>query len=405
MNVGDTVKLAIKSVAFGGEGIGRIDNRVVFVPFTVDGDVVTVRINEVRKRYARGEVTAVDVPSPKRTDPRCVHYYRCGGCHYQHIDYAHQAEIKQQQVIDAFKRIGKISHPFVSPVITSPLIFNYRGKAEYHVGGLGTSTPVVGFKDSKGTAIIDVDRCEIVHESINDACRRFRKELLARRRHSAGETRKTFWSIEDSQACQETPDRSIRFPIVTRSVKQRIFSVPANGFFQVHLSLVDVLVDQVVMKSALPLSDVIMDCYCGSGLFSIFLSPHVREVRGIEMNGKAVRCARATMRRYDAANVTIIEGRIEDVLQSLRGEIERIDGVVLDPPRTGCAGETLSRIIDMKPRRIVYVSCNPATQARDARMLLDGGFRLSEIQPLDMFPQTKHVEAIAVFDRLHQGVP
>ncbi|MBN2688439.1 MAG: class I SAM-dependent RNA methyltransferase [Deltaproteobacteria bacterium] len=403
MNVGDTVEMAIESVAFGGEGVGRIDNRVVFVPFTVDGDVVAVKINEVRKRYARGDVTNVAVPSPKRTDPRCAHYHRCGGCHYQHINYVHQAEIKQQQVIDVFQRIGKVSHPPVSPTIKSPMIYNYRGKAEYHVKGLATQTPVVGFMDLTGASVIDIDRCEIVHESINDTCRRFRKDIDARKR-TIRETRKTFWSAEERDSYDAESGTSLKFPIIKRSVKNRVFPVPAAGFFQINLSLIDTLVDQVVMRSSFSLSDVIMDCYCGSGLFALFLSPRVREVRGIEMSGKAVRCARTTMQHYEATNVSIIEGSVEDVLRFHTAETDRIDGVLLDPPRTGCTGETLARIIDLKPRRIVYVSCNPATQARDARVLMDGGFHLVELQPLDMFPQTKHVEVIAVFDRLHEGM-
>ena len=399
MNVGDVLTLTIDSVAFGGEGIGRVDNRVVFVPFTVDGDVVEVKITEARKRYARGDVVAVTVSSPKRTEPRCRHYYQCGGCHYQHIAYEYQVDMKKQQVIDAFERIGKFSLPPVGDTVPSPLIYNYRGKAEYHLEWAIPQKPVMGFKDTTGATVIDIDRCEIVHESINDACRRFRNDLAARREHPRG-TRRTFWSTLDTNAEPMDTSKLIKFAVIKRSVKDRILYIPAAGFFQANLSLVDTLVDQVVEKSATSPADVLIDCYCGSGLFAFFLSSRVSGIYGIERDGKAARCARVNMRHYPVSNVRIVEGRVEDVLRSDTLGNEKINVVLLDPPRIGCAGETLSRIVEMNPHGIVYVSCNPATLARDVRILVDAGFRLVELRPVDMFPQTKHIEVIALLDRM-----
>ncbi|HEU19613.1 MAG TPA: class I SAM-dependent RNA methyltransferase [Deltaproteobacteria bacterium] len=399
MNVGDVIELAIDSVAFGGEGVGRIDDRVVFVPFTVDGDVVKVKISEVRKRYARGDVAAVTVTSPKRTEPRCRHYYRCGGCQYQHIAYEHQAAMKKQQVIDAFMRIGKIPLPPVADTVPSPMIYNYRGKAEYHLEWTSPEKPVMGFKDTTGATVVDIDRCEIVHESINGAVDRFRNDISAGGRHIR-RTRTTFWSASHRTAESADIRRSLTFAVVERPVKGKVLYVPAGAFFQANLSLIDTLVDMVIGRSAGSSSDALIDCYCGSGLFALFLSSHLERIYGIEMDKRAVRCARVNMKRHNMSNVIIVQGRVEEVLQSHVFDNEKIGVILLDPPRTGCAGETLSQIVSLNPRRIVYVSCNPATQARDVRTIIDAGFRLVELQPIDMFPQTKHIEVIALLDRL-----
>lgn len=398
MKVGDIIEVAIDSVAFGGEGVGRIDNRVVFVPFTADGDVVEVKISEVRKRYARGDVMAVTVSSPKRTVPRCGHYMQCGGCQYQHIVYENQINIKKQQVIDTFERIGKFSLPPVTDIIPSPMTYNYRGKAEYHLDWGNPQKPVLGFKDTTGATVIDIDRCEIVHESINDACRRFRNDIATGRQKFRG-TRKTFWSASDMNADPTKIRQLLKFKTVKRSAKDRMPYVPATGFFQANLSLVDTLVDQVVERCETSSSNVLIDCYCGSGLFTLFLSSYFGKIQGIETDRQAVRCARVNMQRYHVSNADIIEGRVEDVLRSDIIDRKKVDVFLLDPPRTGCDREALLRIIDANPHRIVYVSCNPSTQARDVRILVDAGFHLVELQPVDMFPQTKHIEVIALLDR------
>ena len=181
MKPGDRIELRIDSVAFGGDGVGRFGQQVVFVPFTVDGDEVAVRITNVRKRFVRGCIEQLLNPSAHRIEPRCRYYARCGGCQYQHIRYEHELQCKEQQVVDAFVRIAKVPLPPLSPVIPSSSSFQYRGKADYHVRVSPKEPAVIGFMDVFNDWIIDIDHCEIVDETINEACLSFRRDLEAGR--------------------------------------------------------------------------------------------------------------------------------------------------------------------------------------------------------------------------------
>jgi 23S rRNA (uracil1939-C5)-methyltransferase len=394
MRRGDVVQVTIDTVAFGGDGIGRIDKRVVFVPFTVEGDIVDVEIVDIKKKYVRGIIHTITQPSPRRVEPRCPYFYRCGGCQYQHISYDHQLRMKERQVIESFERIGKIPSPPVKQIIPSPRHFNYRGKAEYHLDVQQEGHPEVGFMDVEGGTVVAVERCEIVDESINRTYRQFREALISSSETFQGD-RFTVWSEYDDK---ELPQDQFEFSTIGRRVKDKVLFVPQEGFFQANISLVDRLVEQVLTMGNVNPSDVVVDLYCGSGLFSVFIAPRCRQVYGVEMDGVAVRCARLNMDTYGVSNTEIVDGRVENVLKAdFIGE-KRIDAVILDPPRIGCDRGALARIAELKPSKIIYVSCNPTTQARDVRYLLDEGFSLMELQPIDMFPQTKHIEVIALLE-------
>jgi len=391
---GDIVQVTIDTVAFGGDGIGRIDKRVVFVPFTVEGDIVDVEIVDIRKKYVRGIIRTIIQQSPRRVEPRCPSFYRCGGCQYQHISYDHQLRMKERQVTESFERIGKIPSPPVNTIIPSPQHFNYRGKAEYHLDFRQNRHPEIGFMDIKGGTVVDIERCEIVDESINRTYRQFREALISGRETFPGD-RFTVWSEYDDT---EFPPDQFEFSTIGRKVKDKILFVPREGFFQANILLVDRLVEQVLTIGNVNPSDVVVDLYCGSGLFSVFIAPRVRQVYGVEIDGEAVRCARLNMGMYGVSNTEMVEERVEDVLKIGFIREKRIDAVILDPPRIGCDRGALARITELKPSRIIYVSCNPTTQARDVRYLLDEGFSLMELQPIDMFPQTKHIEVIALLE-------
>jgi len=402
IKVGDIVKTTIHTVAFGGDGVGRIDNMVVFVPFTVDGDVVDVEIREVKKNYLRGKIKSISSLSSKRIEPKCPYFSKCGGCQYQHISYENQLQIKQRQIAESFERIGKIASPPLKEIIPSPRIFNYRGKAEYHLDLSDMRHPRTGFMDIKGGTLVDIERCEIVDESVNRDYRQFRKDLVSGKNAFQGD-RCNFWSESGGNKRYENEGDSIEFKTIMRTVKDKKLRVPYEGFFQANTSLVNSLVEQVIKMSDLTSSDVVVDCYCGSGLFSLFLSPHVRQVYGMEMDGEAVHCARFNFQKYHLSNTEVFKGRVEEILKKDYIKGKNIDVVLLDPPRIGCTKEVLDRIIEVKPNRVIYVSCNPATQARDIRYLNDRGFSLLELQPIDMFPQTKHIEVIVSLTRVSRS--
>jgi 23S rRNA (uracil1939-C5)-methyltransferase len=395
---GDPIELSIDHVAFGGDGVGRFQQQVVFVPFTVDGDEARILITDVRKRFVRGRLEKLLKPSPNRIEPRCRYYARCGGCQYQHIHYDHQLRLKEQQVVDAFIRIGKVALPPSTPVIPSPGAFQYRGKADYHVRVSPNEPPVIGFMDVSSKHIIDIDRCEIVDETINEACLTFRRDLGMGRINTPWD-RQTIWSadIDGEKADVVTDFRKPRF--VTRTVKGQNLAAPYRGFFQANRFLVSRLVDDVVETSALSGRETVLDAYCGSGLFSLFLAPKARRVYGIEMDGEAIHCARRNHRQAGLTNAAFIRGDAGEILLKDFVETQRhVDVLILDPPRTGCDPALLSGLVKLKPARIVYISCNPATQARDIRHLLDHGFTLISLKPYDMFPQTAHIEVVALLE-------
>lgn len=389
LSVGDIRRVTIESVAYGGSGVGRIGNLVVFVPLTVSGDCVDVAIGEVKKKYVTGVVRTLVTPSVCRRDPPCPFYAACGGCDYQHIDYSDQLRIKTRQVTETFQRIGRIEDPPVEEIIPSPAVFHYRGKAEYHCRRNAEEDLTLGFMDRCGGTIVDIDRCFIVDESINEETIRLRNSPRFCRAGTRDE-RCILWSHTGYRES----------PAVRRFVKDREMSVPYNGFFQTNEHLAGALVECVVSALMTRETDTVLDCYCGSGLFSLFAAEWVSRVEGVEVSEKAVKWARKNCEHAGLSNVAFFAGRTERILlREYVAKGRRIDAVILDPPREGCGKEVLDALSRLMPRRIVYVSCNPATQARDSAYLISRGFMLLSLQPFDMFPHTKHIECIAVLEK------
>jgi len=390
---GEPIPLSIRSVAFGGEGVGRTGDLIVFVPLTAPGDEGLVEIVEVRKTFARGRLIRLDRPSPWRRAPRCPHFGLCGGCAVQHIAYNGQLALKQAPVRDAFVRIGRFGDGTVAEILPSPSPWGYRIKADVHVAVQPTGRTVVGFKQRKGHSVFDVESCAIVSETVNEALHRLRRNVAEKRRLPEG--RWTLWAADGGGG--ERPDR------ISRTIKGRRFSVPRNGFFQANAFLTETLVDTVLDGCALTGSETVVDAYCGSGLFSVFLAHRCGRLIGIEAEGDAASAARENLRTAGCQGGRIQTGDVGAVLA--RGPFppgERVDVLVLDPPRTGVGPGALQGIVALRPRRIVYVSCNPATMARDCRCLADFGYRLGSLQPLDMFPQTAHMEVVGLL--LLEGV-
>lgn len=384
MQIKDRFNLEIESVAFGGHGVGRADGFVIFVPFTAPHDVVEIEIVERKKKFARGRLLKIIVSSPQRTQPLCRYYGRCGGCSYQHIDYACQLKIKQKQIGEAFSRIGGIAQPRVREVIGSPRIYGYRGKAELHAGKTAAGFQL-GFMDISGGSITDIERCEIMDETINDQIRQVRTGEDDFSQHDD----LIFWSGSKRHFGEA----------VARMVKGREFVVPRTGFFQANLHLIDRMVDEVALLIGEEKRETVIDACCGSGLFSILLSTCARRMIGVEINEKSVKYARVNAERHGVQNAEFICGDVEDVLKQQEGKKDVVDLIILDPPRTGLSPETLTAISGMKASDIIYISCNPATQARDVKFLIERGYRLDSLQPLDMFPQTEHIETIGLLKR------
>ncbi len=383
MQIKDRVVIKIESVAFGGEGVGRVDNFVVFIPFAAPEDELEVEIIQLKKKFARGKILQIVKPSLMRVSPLCRYYENCGGCCYQHLNYEYQLEIKKKQVEEVFRKIGKFATPPIGKTIAASNVYNYRGKAEFHSSRTSNGCKI-GFLDVSGGEIVDIERCEIMEETINDKLRILRQNKQQLRNNDA---RLTIWSglFADQKGT------------VTRMVREKTFLVPQGGFFQANLYLTDQLVDEVCRLAMSKEINTLIDVYCGSGLFSIFLAPYAKSVIGIEISEKAVKYAQINAANADVKNVRFIQEKVENVLpgEFLSSKKEN-NLLALDPPRNGCSESVLKTITDLKPQRIIYISCDPATQARDVKYLDAHGYTLLSLLPLDMFPQTEHIEVIGL---------
>ncbi len=394
--VGDRIRILIRDVAFGGDGVGRVSDLVLFVPFTVGGDEVEVEIIEVRKRFARGRLVRIVVPSRHRVDPVCPDYMRCGGCRMQHIAYDHQLELKIRQIEETFKRIAGIPFPPVLPMIPSPRSFGWRGKAEFHLAG-GRGGPCrMGLMALASHELVEVERCGIIDESINGKYQGFRDALRSGALMVPGD-RQIIWSDEPGEPPTEIFTGSGRPPDVMRIVRGRRLTVPGRGFFQANVALVGELVEQVVGMCDLTGRETVIDAYSGAGLFSLFLGSRAGSLFGIEGDWEAVRCAAINLSREGLPRAEFLHGDVADILRrEFVMRRARAEVIVLDPPRDGCGDGVLDGVAALHPQRIVYISCNPPTQARDVRRLADRGYGLDILQPLDMFPQTGHIEVVSL---------
>ncbi len=386
MQLKDRIVMRIESVAFGGEGVGRVDNFVVFVPFAAPEDELEVEIVQLKKKFARGKILQIVKLSPMRVSPLCRYYENCGGCCYQHLNYEYQLEIKKKQVEEIFRKIGKIATPPIGKTIAASNVYNYRGKAEFH-SSITLKDRKIGFLDVSGGEILDIERCEIMEETINDKLRILRQNKQQLRNNDA---RLTIWSglLADQKDA------------VMRMVKGKTFLVPRRGFFQANLYLTDQLVDEVCRLAMYKEINTLIDAYCGSGLFSIFLAPYSQRIVGIEISEKSVKYAQTNAANADVKNVRFVQGKVENILPGeFLSSKKESNLIVLDPPRSGCSESVLRAIADLKPQNVIYVSCNPATQARDVKYLNEQGYELLSLMPMDMFPQTEHIETIGFLAR------
>lgn len=388
LETGSLIELTIDTVAFGGQGVGRYQDMVVFVPLMVDGDEGIVEITEVKKRYVRGRLMTLTKASGRRTEPLCPVYGLCGGCQYQHIVYDYQLVLKQQQIRDTFTRIGRFDGIPLAEIIPSPEPWHYRQKADFHIQKRPNGDVTIGFARSGSHDILNIERCHIVDPGVNQALVELRQGGRAVK-GKGPDGRVVLWSNEAEEKAPKG--------YVSRSVKGQDLLIPRQGFFQANGFLAETLVKTVLDMSALTGKETVVDGFCGSGFFSVFLASGARKFYGVEFVDAAVQAADRNLKAAGIHHGLFYAGDVGRVLKDLFVKNgQRVDVLVLDPPRIGLDAAVLKAAGRLKPARIVYVSCNPATMARDVRILTQNGFRLEALQPLDMFPQTSHVEVVGL---------
>ncbi len=420
------LELSITALSHAGEGIGRHEGLAIFVPFALPGETVRVEIVEHKKRFARARLIEVVVPAPARVAPRCPHHFQlappegftsytlslaCGGCQLQHLDYAGQLAFKQRTVVEQLTRIGGLTDPPVRPTVPSPAEYNYRNHVQFSLAGEAR----LGFWSADSRRVIAIREChqiepplaELFHHVVIDPAQVPRLERVGLRAGAEGEMLVALGA--EVEAPEVELDLSVDAALlrpdgtslalsgrdyVIYDVRGRSFRVSAGSFFQVNTPVAERLVEVVLEALSQQGGEAVLDLYSGVGLFTAFVAPAAGRVVGVESFSPAVADAAVNLDEFD--NVELYEAEVEDVLPGLEGPF---DAVVLDPPRAGCSPESLDALLAAQVARIVYVSCDPATLARDARRLVSGGYTLAWAQPLDMFPQTYHVECVALFTR------
>ncbi|MCK5784503.1 MAG: 23S rRNA (uracil(1939)-C(5))-methyltransferase RlmD [Desulfobacterales bacterium] len=456
---GQTIELEISDIAFGGKGLARVDGFTVFVDMAVPLDRVEARIYKKKKNYAEARVLTLLEPSPFRVDPQCRYSGYCGGCKWQFLDYAKQLEFKQQHVAESLEHIGLIKDTPVHPVIAPGSVFGYRNKMEFSCSdrrwllpdemgkedtdisfALGLHVPGTFYK------VLDTEECLLQPELGNrilDDARTYMKNSgspvyglrtqvgfwrFLMLRHSVAYDQwmvNIITSSEDKEVVQPLSDLLMKkYPGVVSVVnnitsrkasvatgeyeillggdsvlKDKLgpyeFEISASSFFQTNTKGAETLYQKVREYAELSGNETVMDLYSGTGTIPIWLSESAKEIIGFEIVESAVADAEKNCRNNDVSNCRFIPGDIRD---SFSGIEKKPDVMIIDPPRVGMHKDVVKQVVDMAPGKIVYVSCNPATLARDIGMMKDY-YRVIEVQPVDMFPHTFHIESVAKLEK------
>lgn len=407
----NTYDLRTTSLVYGGDALGRLpDGRAVFVPFALPGELVRIRPVEEKRGHIKAELLEVLEPAPSRLTPRCPHYTACGGCHYQHLDYPAQLEAKTTILAEQLRRIGGLPEAQIQPAIASPQPWNYRNHIQFHL----TPDGKLGFQRAGSERVVPIRECHLPENAINQVWPQIDLEPLPgveRVSLRAGTDGELLLILESSDpqpvelSIEELPVSAVHLgpggslvlagsDALLMEVHQRSFRVAAPSFFQVNTAQADAMLQHMLQVAGAGALDTVLDVYCGVGLFSAFLAPLARRLVGIEVSPSACEDFAANLDEFD--HVELYEAEAEAVLCSVNFQP---DLILVDPPRSGLEPATLDGLLAQKTPRLIYISCDPATLARDARRITAGGYRLVQITPFDLFPQTYHIESISLWEK------
>lgn len=425
-NAKTNVTLEIDSLSYGPYGIGRLDGKAVMIPNTAPGDTVEARITESKERYAIGEAIRIMRPSPARQSPPCPYVGACGGCTWQHVRYDAQLRAKQQSVEDALRRIGKLDGFDLRTIIPSPLEYNYRRRIRLQISPSGQ----FGYHAAASHQIVEIDSCLIADERLNDVMETLRRWL----RH----VRTSFRELEiisgdepnqivvvayavdrflpsDEADCTGLVDEN-RAPhgliligdngrkvwgqpaISVRLNDDLSLTVDADVFTQVNPEGNRVILDELLRLGDFQARDRVLELYCGSGNFTLPIARRSREIVAVEGDRSSIANGKLNAQKNGLENIHWICAQVPAALRQLQKRKEKFTKAILDPPRVGAKGIE-AHLASLGANRIFYISCNPTTLARDLAGLAKHGYELTWIQPIDLFPQTFHVETLAIVER------
>ncbi|HVM72706.1 MAG TPA: class I SAM-dependent RNA methyltransferase [Anaerolineales bacterium] len=412
----DLLTVKLEKHTFGGSALGRVPDPMtgvggsaIFVPFALPGETVRVRIVERKRGHLRAELVEVLDPSPERIPPRCSHFGVCGGCHYQHLSYPSQLQVKTDILRDQLTRLGKIPDPPVQPMVASPQEWNYRNHVQFHL----TPTGKLGTIQANSRDILSISECHLPEAALNSVWPRLEFDPglgLERISLRLGADEQVMLVLESGSP--EAPELELEADLsvvhladedalvlagddhLTISVMERAFRVSPASFFQVNTAMAGKMVQHLLDHLPVSPRTTLLDVYCGVGLFSAFFAGRVGRLIGIEVSLSACDDFVANLDEFD--HVALYQAPAELVLPGLDA---RPDVVILDPPRAGLDRRALEALLSLSPARLAYVSCDPATLARDAARLIAGGYRLVQVTPFDLFPQTSSIESISIFEK------
>jgi 23S rRNA (uracil1939-C5)-methyltransferase/tRNA (uracil-5-)-methyltransferase len=408
------IELEISTLTNLGSGLGRValatsetspessGGWVVMVPFTLPGERVRARVFRNHKNFSEADLIEVLTPAADRVTPQCPLFGRCGGCQYQHLAYPAQLEWKRRQVAELLKHMAGVAFP-VSPVIGSPREYHYRSKITPHfpsprrrdeartAGGephVEPPVPIGFLRQGTRFDIVDVPHCPIATESINARLAAVREAVHAKQ---GSYTRGATLLLREASG-EVTTDYDA---IVMETVGELKLRFLARDFFQNNPFILPAFTRYVRDQAAASGARVLVDVYCGSGLFALTAAPAFERVAGIEISESSVRFARENAAANNITNATFAAGDAAALFSALDPRIAASDtAVIIDPPRKGCDEAFLNQLFAFRPRAVVYVSCDPATQMRDLKLFLTAGYRITAAQPFDLFPQTRHLECV-----------
>lgn len=444
------IEVRIEKLVYKGLGFGHLDTgQGIFVPQGLPGDILSVEISKRRRKYLEGRIVDVLTPSPFRRASQCVHFPDCGGCQLIHVDYAGQLELKNMILQDSIEREFPSILPLLLPIISSPRSQYYRNKMEFSFGLSGEQL-ILGLK-KRGTydAVVSTPECQLMSELAMKICEFSAsyfselgfsswdyeahvgdlRYLVIRRSHThdgymvilvAGhdhaeafsrfaealsvafsQVRSIYWALQDSPSdTAHSSSHTLLFgdDTITEKLMDFEFLISPSSFFQTNSLGAEVLYETIRTLSKVSSEDTVLDLYCGTGTIGLFLAPHARHVIGIEENQAAVLNARENAAMNDVQNIEFACGRVKNVLKFHEFDV---DLVVVDPPRSGMVPKALRRMCDLGAARIVYVSCNPMTFLRDLKEIVAAGYRVESLRPVDMFPNTYHLETVCVLSQTH----
>jgi 23S rRNA (uracil1939-C5)-methyltransferase len=451
MKVNDLLNIEVADIALGGKALARVEGRVVFVDRGLPGDRLTARVTRLKRGFAEAKLTHLEGGAPHRVAARCPHVDVCGGCRFQDLDYDEQLRLKQRQVVDTIERLGGLSAPVVHPIRSAPETFHYRNKMEFTFHPAADGTPVLGLHErGHFERVFAVEGCVLPSAltlQIVRATQAFAIEHGWRayhpRAHQGLVRFLTIRHLPHTKQCgvhliaagERVPDvdrwaqqiaalspevhtvtigvnasrANVAFGeshralvgdgLLTERVLDLEFEAGPNAFLQTNSLQAEVLYVAALEAAELEGDETVLDLYCGTGTLTLLFARTAREVIGVESVADAVRSARRNAKRNGIENARFVEGESRPILrQWARGERPdrpAADVVVVDPPRAGLHPRVVFRVAELRPRRIVYVSCNPATLARDLKDFAEQGYALVDIAPFDMFPHTPHIECVA----------